>query len=205
MADKVKLEYKENSGDFRPLKAGTYPAVVVDAIDMGFRVRQFQDDEPTVQPFIAIVWASGEKQDNGDLVTASRYYKSSMHKKAALRQALEAMRGKKYSEIEAKKAAMDPDLLRKLVGHPCLITVEHKQSQDGERTYGDVTNIMALPEGMPKPTVTGYVRGEYWEKRKARFADEVAKFGVSHNKAEPEYPVDYDESPGEDDSESLPF
>lgn len=208
MADRVKLEYKSGGGRFTPHSEGVHGMVVVDAIDMGYRVRKFQGKQPEIQPAVALVWASGETNEEGDLITVSKYYKASMHKKAGLRLALEAMRGRSYTEIQAKAAAQDPDLLAKLVGANCLVTIEHKTSDDGERVWANVTNITACPKGMAKPKLTApYTRGDYWEERRQRFADEVEQFGMTQS--EPEYPEDYDERPAtnydDQQEEELPF
>jgi len=205
MADKVALEYKEGGTDFRPHSEGTVGMQVLDVISMGYRVKNYPGTEPSIQPFVALVWGSGEVNGNNELITVHRYYKTSMHKKAALRLALEAMRGKTYSEPEARKAATDPEFLSKLIGFPCLVTVEHKQSEDGDRTWGQVTNLAQLPKGMAKPKVTGYKRGEWWEDRKKKYAEEVARFG--RTAPDPVYPEDYDQMPPalEEAEDDLPF
>jgi len=204
MADKVKLEYSSGGGDFAPHSEGTHAMVVVDAIDMGFRIKDYPGTPASVQPFMAVVWASGERNTKGELITVSRYYSNSMHKKAALRQALEAMRGKSYTDEQAAKAARDPDLFSKLEGFPCLVTVEHKASDDGDRTWGRVTNLSPLPKALPSPVsaCADYVRGDYWEERKTKYLEEVKKFQGDGPPA-----VGLDEMPPEleQPSDDLPF
>lgn len=52
--------------------------------------------------------------------------------------------------------------MERLLGMPCLVAVEHKSfiDDDGKKiTYATVTNVMALPDGMPKhePTVEPFL------------------------------------------------
>lgn len=200
MADKVKLHYTEST-DFKPYSEGTHAMRIVDVIDLGLRLREYPGQPPEVKHAIAIVWAGDEKQESGELITVSKEYTNSLHRKSSLRQALEAMRGKSYTEEQAAKASRDENFLARLVNYGCLVTVEHGTSKKSGRTYGVVKALMALPKGMEAPAVTGYKRGSYWDTRKAEYADAVAKFQAKTD--EPEYPADFDEP--QDTPDDLPF
>lgn len=70
-------------------------------------------------------------------------FRASLNKKANLRKAIESWRGKKFAnDGEAEQY----DVFA-VLGKACMILVTH--SEDGK--YANIDNIMALPDGVPKP------------------------------------------------------
>lgn len=195
MADRVKLDYKESSGDFRAYSEGAHPMRLVDVVDLGLAVKDFAGQDPEIKHVLALVFAGGERQENGDLITVSKEVTNSLHAKATLRLTLEAIRGKAYTEEQAMKASRDELFLNKIVNAPCLVTVQHKTSKKG-RTYAQIVNVTSLPKGLMAPEIADYKRQPFWETRKAENAEAVAKFRPKED--EPIYPEDMDAETDED-------
>lgn len=187
---------KDQGAKFVPHPEGQFGAVCVDLINLGERVEQYQKQPARVVSKCAIVFASGERAENGDLHTVSAEFTVSMNEKAGLRQLLEAWRGRSYREEEAKAGVP----LHKLCGHAALMSVEHKTSGAG-RTYAKIRTISPLPKGMEAPDVAEYQRAEFWEKRRTDYAEEVARF--RSQSAAPSHDEDFETDQGEDDD--LPF
>ena len=59
---------------------------------------------------------------------------------------------------------------------PALISVVHRKSKDGTKTYANIGAVMPLPEGMKVPDVVAYGRAPYWAKRKEQYAAEFAAY-----------------------------
>jgi hypothetical protein len=183
-------------GKYQPHPEGQYALRCVDVIDLGLRVEQFQDNPAKVQPKVALVFRSGELNDEGAYIEITKELTVSMHERAGLRKFLGQWRGKSYTEEEAIAGAP----LHKLEGVYALASVEQRVSAGGN-TYANIATIAPLPKAMPKPDVGDYERPEYWATRKAEYAEGVAKFKGAGT------PRPFSETPAalEDDSDDLPF
>jgi hypothetical protein len=179
---------------FAPHPEGGFPMVCVDTIDLGEKVEQFPGSPAKIVHKCAVVFQSGEKNEEGRLFDLSAEYTVSMYETAALRKLLEAWRGKAYTEEQAKQGVP----VHKLVGQAALIQVTHKTSGKG-RTYAKVGSIMPLPKGMSAPTLPAYTRADFWAERKAEYAAEVAKHRGS------QFGDEYPNEPGDADDTDLPF
>jgi len=76
----------------------------------------------------------------------SREFTLSMGNKSNLRKFVEGVIGTKLDDEEAY--AFD---IEQLVGMACLVTINHKKSKDGTRTYAEVTSTAPLMKGMEVP------------------------------------------------------
>jgi len=190
------IHYPETSARYKPHPEGQYAAVCVDSIDLGERVEQYQGNPARVVPKCAVVFHTGEVNDEtGEPFEVHGEFTISTFETSGLRKFLEAWRGKSYADENEMR---EKGQLHKLVGHGALITVEHKKSGTG-RTYAKIKGIAPLPKALPKPDVGRYQRPKFWEDRKAAYATEVAKL-----RGEPQ-PVSGDDfEPAGDDSD-LPF
>ena len=74
----------------------------------------------------------------------SKQYTLSLHKKASLRQHLEAWRGQAFTDEELQ--GFD---LKCLIGLACQVSVTHT-SKEGN-TYANIQTLMGLPKGMTAP------------------------------------------------------
>lgn len=131
------------------LEPGTYPAVCHMLIDLGM---QYNESFKTSARKVLIGWeVVGETVEIGGETqprTFSKLYTASLNEKATLRKDLNAWRGRPFTEEEL--AAFD---LNKIVGTPCLITIIHNQSSNGN-TYANLAGIASLPKGFPRPSLT---------------------------------------------------
>ena len=183
---------------------GQHAMLCVDVINLGHKVEQYQNNPPRLTMKCAIVWASGERAPDGRLLTVSKELTVSMNTNSAgvpssLRKLLGDWRGKEYSEDEAK----NPPPLSKLSGVPALITVQHKPNKAGTRLYANILTVAKCPPIMAREIgdVSEYTRGEWWDKRKAEYAEGVAKHHAAQPK-KPSHSPSMDEPSGDDD---LPF
>lgn len=189
MPDEVMAQDKGSS--FTPHAEGQFTAVCVDVIDLGHRVEQFQGKPPKVVQKCALVFltnTTGETKEIAAELTVS------MGEKANLRKLLEAWRGKSYTPEQAEIGIP----LNKLVGHPALLSVEHKRSGAG-RTYAKLNTIAPLPAGLIAPQGDGYKRPDFWAEKRKEYAAEAARFMQTVAKSESDAP------PTEDDTDPLPF
>ena len=109
--------------------------------------------------------------DERDLKTQKRFlvmnwYTLSLHKKATLRQHLEAWRGRKFKPEELK--GFD---LEKLLGANCQLQIIHTESDTG-RTYANIQAIVPLSKDMEKMISEDYIRFQDREDNPAKPAPE---------------------------------
>lgn len=144
-AFKGKAPKKSDGGDFHVPPAGSHPAILVAMIDLGTQKESYQGEEREVRQ-VFLVWELTAEQMPGSTFNhvLGKVYTLSFHEKAGLRKLAEKWRGKAYNaEDEIDYGAM--------VGKPCLLTVEHKQSKDGERTYANLAGVSPVPKGLAVP------------------------------------------------------
>ena len=128
------------------LDADTYPARCVSLIDTG---DQFNEMSGRLQRQIILMFelptefveVDGEKKPRFMSIT----YTLSLSDKAKLRQVLETWRGKSFTEQELKGFDM-----RTIVGAPCMLSVVHKQSKNGN-TYANIGGITKPMKGLEIP------------------------------------------------------
>lgn len=175
----------------------------VDVIDLGERVEDFPGRPAKIARKGALVFASGERKEDGTLHTVSAEFTLSSHEKASLRLALESWRGRKYSDDE-----LDAGLpLHKLTGQLALVLVEHATSKGG-RTFAKPRAITPVPKAMRQfaPDVSDYTRAPYWEDRKAEYAAGVRKFRTDHGGATADHDSTFADLPTTGDTgDDLPF
>ena len=182
-------------------EAGQFAALCVDVIDLGYNVEQYQNQPPELKDKLALVFRTEGLDEKGKPRYTTQEFTASIGKKSNLRKFLEAWRGKAYTDDEARKQGIPLD---KMEGVPALITVAHKVSGKGNE-YAHILSIAPLPKQMREsaPTSEGYERPEFWTKKKAEYAEAVAKFNAGHAKPDVgEYPETLDD---EDSDSSLPF
>jgi hypothetical protein len=138
-----------DSKTYTPAPAGTHQAVCVDVIDKGLVPNSFKPG--TVQHKITVAWQIDELRDDGKRFLVYKRYTCSLNEKATLRKDLESWRGRAFTRDE--EMGFD---VESVVGANCLINVQHNES--GDKTYANVTAVMALPKGMPKLSASDYVR-----------------------------------------------
>lgn len=136
---------KANGTDFPKAPVGTHVARCYQVIDLGHQKIVWQGTEKW-QPKILITWElfCEEKMDDGRPFSISNRYTLSLSDKSNLAPMLEAWRGKPFTPQE--REGFD---IKNVLGAYCMIGVVHNKVED--RTYANVSAVMALPKGMAKP------------------------------------------------------
>ena len=189
---------KGSDSKFAPHPEGQFVGLCVDAIDLGERVEQFQNQPKKLAHKCALIFRTGEKNEGGEFIDIGKEFTVSMGDKANLRKFLEAWRGKKYDEAAIKQGVP----LHKMTGNYALITVEHRLSGGG-RTYANITAAVGVPKQMRDtvPTFPEYKRPDFWSQRKEEYKKEAQAFRAEAGAP----PTDDDGSNGFDEDDDLPF
>lgn len=91
-----------------------------------------------------VEWVDKEGGKHEGPLTIGNYYTASLSEKSLLRRDLENWRGRAFTGAELEQF----DLFN-ILGHACQIMVKHNVV--GEKTYANITGVMGLPKGTPKP------------------------------------------------------
>lgn len=97
-------------------------------------------------PTEPITYTTQDGEEKTSVFSLSREFTFSMHEKGNLRPIIEGMIGTSLKDEEAY--AFD---LEDLIGKACLVTVAHKKSKDGTKTYANVTGTAGLMKGQECP------------------------------------------------------
>jgi len=200
MAQQPDEVYGKNKGggDFLPHSEGVTAFLCVDVVDMGSRIEQFGDAPKKEKEKVWLVFASGERHENGELVLVSKEMTNSMFKDANLRKFLEAWRGKPYTQEQAD--AGPP--LHKLQGQVALLTIAHEVSKKKGNKYAAIMSVSPLPKGMAtvEPDVLDeYMRPDFITDLKATYAADVRAFRAESGVSDDEPPLDPSQA------DDLPF
>ena len=194
-----KIVAKQENSDFEPhIEGSGFAATCVDVIDMGERINK---KFGKLNHEVRLIFQTNEVNSQGRHFDISRTFTVSMNKKANLRIFLGQWRGKSYTEEQARKGVE----LHKLVGQHALISVEHRQSADGTKTYANISSIAPLPKEMSPPTLPAWERPEYIAELIARNAKEAEDF----RRASAPQPTGFEDVPAalkdEEDTDGLPW
>lgn len=162
------------SGSFSPHPEGQFPMVCVDVVDLGLKIEQFPGQPAREVPKVALVFVSGERQEDESLMLVTSEMTLSAGEKANLRKFLEHWRGKSYSDDQVRKGLP----VTKLHSQAALVSVEHVLTR-ANRTFAKISAISPLPKQVPAPDaklVTEYERPKFFADRKAAYAEAVKKF-----------------------------
>lgn len=133
-------------GDFKQVPAGTHPAYCYAVIDLGLQENNYQGQR-TVQPQVILSFEFPnepmEFDDENKPMIMSAFYTASISKKAKLRTALEAWRGKQFTEAE-----LDGFALKNVIAKPCTLTVIHNENGKAR-----ITGIGAAMRGISMPAM----------------------------------------------------
>lgn len=206
MADLITNVPRGSGKPFAVHKAGQFAAKCVDILDMGEKWEQFKDEPGKITRKVRFIFQTGEiNPDTGKPFEVSKEFTLSSHPKSSLRPFLEAWRGEPFKDDDAAYGALAN--LHKLEGAWAFISVIHKKNADGSRTYANIQAIMKLPAGLAKPDLPAYTRDEFWAKKKAEYAAELAghrePVSVPATSA-PDF-SDFESPPETEDDDDLPF
>jgi hypothetical protein len=195
-----------------PHSPGTNVFFIVDVVGLGPKLITFPGNPDRVQPVVAIVFASGETNSAGQLVTVQKEFTLSVHAKAALRIFLQQWYGKQFTDADLRNGF---ELSKLIAARPAMLTIQQKESQGGN-LYAKVINASAMPKALMTEDVKAlqqtvlaqYTRAPYWAETRKKYADEVSKYmGRSMDLTDVEPPPtnnDSDDLPPEDEDDDLP-
>jgi len=196
---------KDSGGGFTPHSEGQHGVVCVDVINLGTKLETFPGAEPREVDKVALVFASGERQEAGQLVLLTVEMTLSMNEKANLRKFLESWRGRSYTAEQAEKGVP----LEKLQGNTALVSVEHITTKTGRR-FAKVQSVAPLPQAMAMSTdkvaalLEEYERPQFFADRKEEYAAGVLKHRAAYMNTVDAIDDEYDDE-DMDDGEELPF
>lgn len=138
-----------SGGNFSPIPEGTYSAVCNMLVDLGMQRNETYNN---VSRKVLISWQLPDEtieiDGKDEPRVISKRYTLSLDDRSNLRADLAAWRGRDFTPEELQ--AFD---LRNIVGAPCLINIIHKENNG--KKYANISSIMALPKGMPRPQMAG--------------------------------------------------
>lgn len=130
--------------DGAPAPPGAHAAIVYQVIDeFGVERKKFQSEETEIVDLTRFIFAA-KAQDGRTVYAATPSMRISGHTKASLYKFLTALMGRApaygwdYAELQ---------------GSGCVISVEHRPSKNGSRTYVTVASAGPLPPGYPPPQI----------------------------------------------------
>lgn len=143
------------------IPAGTHPAVLYKFMNLGTRYQMFEGKKkerpdtvitltfevPGEMNKFTVKNEDGTEEEVEKPLVISKEFNLTMGPKSKLRPFVEGIIGVQLKDEEAY--AFD---LEDLVGKTCLISVAHKQSKDGSRTFANLTGTAPLIKGMVPPT-----------------------------------------------------
>jgi hypothetical protein len=134
----------EKKNDYVPPPEGSYSSVICDIADLGEVGTAFG-----TKHMCRISFQLDEPMPKGNRFVVSRRYAVSLHHSSALRGLLITLLG---ADFDGERVDLED-----LIGLPCLVAIEHNESQDGN-LYGNVATVTKLPRGMQPITVKDYTR-----------------------------------------------
>lgn len=190
---------------FKPHPDGQFVGQCVDTIDLGEKVQDFPGTIPYLAPTCALVFRTGEKNDEtGEFIDIAREFTVSMGEKANLRKFLEQWRGKPYTADQVDAGVP----IDKLTGNHGLLSIAHRTSGKG-RVYANITACVGVPKQMATALVKypDYTRAEYWETKKKEYAEAAARWKAENAPAPKKGGDDFQDFPGAlaDEDDDLPF
>jgi hypothetical protein len=145
--DELEATSGGGNGDFELPPAGNHPGLLVLIAELGTQTREIMG-KVTQAREVYLCWQF-PFQENADAplryFLIGKRFTYSFHTKSALRQLVEAWRGKPYQDGEKFH-------ISKILGQPCLINVVHSTGKEN-RTFANLKGIAPLPRGTPVPQV----------------------------------------------------
>lgn len=152
---------KPSTTSYEPAPAGTHVARVFKFMNLGTRFQEYKGERKAypdtlinfslelpneINKFTYVDKETNEEVEVEKPFAISREFTLSMGKRSNLRPFVEGIIGVALTDQEAY--AFD---VESLVGMTCLVTIAHKKSPDGERTYANIVSTSPLVKGMQAP------------------------------------------------------
>lgn len=151
------MKLQASNSSFQPAPEGTTLAVLVDIVDLGMQPDKYNEGEMVHQ--VRLTFQTEDKTDEGKPFIVSTFpYKASLNSKANLYKVISTLLGRKLAKEDFDEEG-NVDLDELLIGKNVMITIEHKQSADGTKTYANITSIGPVPKSIKtRLEPEGYVR-----------------------------------------------
>lgn len=147
MSDIV-LSGESKGANLKAVPEGVHVAVCYGIYDVGTQTSEWKGETKQKREIIVTWEIPDERFDverDGKMVSLpraiSKIYTASLMEKSNLRKDLVNWRGKDFTDVELKAFS-----LKNILGKGCQIQVVHRQT--GDKTYHNVSSIMALPKGV---------------------------------------------------------
>lgn len=145
------ITVSDSKKDFPTHPEGVYQAVCCDVVDLGVEKVTFDGTEKMVRKIRLYFQTEEMEPDGGRRFVVAKKMTASLSEKSALRQFLQAWRGRAFTSNE-----LDEFDLEKLIGANCQIQIVHQLGRDG-KTYANIGAILPI-KGVPPMHVEGYQR-----------------------------------------------
>lgn len=152
------VKQEGGSFDYQICPQGNHVATCFSVIDLGVQEVNYQGDT-SFKRKVRVSWElPNELISEGDLAgqpfSIAKNYTFSLNEKAVLYKDLVSWRGRAFTQQE-----LEGFELFNILGAGCMLNVIHAQSQDGQKTYANVSSVSQMPKGMPKPELINTIRG----------------------------------------------
>ena len=155
----MSLIVKQEGGsfDFQICPQGNHLATCFSVIDLGVQEVNFSG-ETSFKRKVRVSWElPNELITDGDLkgqpFSISKNYTLSLNEKAVLYKDLISWRGRAFTQQE-----LEGFELFNILRAGCMLNVIHVQSQDGQKTYANVSSVSQLPKGMERTEPVNVIR-----------------------------------------------
>lgn len=140
----MEIQFKSNTST--PAPEGAHPGRLVRIVDLGSQVTPFlhEDGTPVVSRKLSISWELYcDRMADGRPFMVSERYTRSLNEKSGLYKLLAQWLGKEWDDA-LKAGGFN---FAGLLGRPCLVTVNHRQSKQG-KTFAKLGAVTVLPKGL---------------------------------------------------------
>lgn len=151
----------DNKGgaDFQRLESGTFAGRCYGLIDIGTQRGEYQGKETFKHKIVLLFETPNDLMDDGRPFGLAAFYTLSLHENSALRPALEAWRGKPFTEAELE--GFD---VKNILGHACMLTVSLTEKGKNKIVgIGKAMKGLNIPEAVNGPTyfdLDEYIAGD---------------------------------------------
>lgn len=139
----MQLNFPSNKPS-QPSPIGAHPGRLVRIIDLGTQTSNYQENVIIARK-LSLAWElyTDPRMEDGRPFMVSERYTRSLNAKASLYKLLSTWLGQEFQDA-IKSGGYN---FTKLLGRPCLVTVNHQQGKTGN-TFAKVASVSPLPKGL---------------------------------------------------------
>jgi hypothetical protein len=143
--------YKKGGEDWIPAPQGMHIGVLVDVVPLGEQEVKWEG-EVSWRDMVRLSWQIDEDMEGGPPFLVSRRFTNSLHPRAGLSRACEAMMQREFAEEERGRFDIET-----LLGLSCQLDVVHNYGNNG-KVYANIKEVSKLGKGQVSLTPRDYVR-----------------------------------------------